>query len=1056
MLKSEAGQYGWPFWSHKSTILLLKHLTSLSYNPFSLTSKLPINQQLRSHMPDSQSLSFQDVILKLQSFWAEQGCVIWQPYNIQLGAGTGNPATLLRVLGPEPWNVAYVEPSIRPDDGRFGENPNRMQMFYQYQVILKPDPGNPQELYLRSLQALGIDPRQHDIRFVEDNWESPALGAWGLGWEVWLDGQEITQFTYFQQAGGLNLEPVSVEITYGLERIALALQGVDAVWDMDFTQGISYGDIYLQSEIEHCRYYFEIADVEGLKTVYDVYEDEHRRALENDALMPAYDYVLKCSHLFNVLDTRGAIGVTERAYYFRRMRDMTRNIARAFAEQRQQLEYPLLDINDSEQHAAAIDPSATLPVVPLIEDDTPRDLLLEIGTEELPYADVDAALVQLWENVPVLMDELRLEHNGVEVYGTPRRLVVLVKELATHQQSVINEFRGPPANRAFDEEGNPTKAAEGFARSKGISPDDLTRKEIDGGEYVVAEVEDKGQPAADILSEALASLIEGLKFVKTMRWNETGVAFSRPVRWLVALFGEDALPVYYAGLTANRITRGTRPLGSPLIELNNASQYFHAMQQQGIILDSAERQSKIEERAMALAEEVGGRLASTPGLLQEVTNLVEQPTVFRGSFDEKYLALPREVLIMVMKKHQRYFAVENAQGELLPYFIAVRNGDDEYLDKVIKGNEHVLVARFSDAEFFYHADIKQPLESYLPRLGTLTFQEKLGSMLDKNNRVRDMVPAFAELVGAAEDVVPVAQRAAALAKADLGTQMVVEMTALQGTMGRIYAEHAGEDPDVANAIFQHWRPASADDALPSGAPGILLALLDRLDSLVSLFAVDLIPTSSADPFALRRAALGIIQILFDQGLGLDLREAIDLVAEHQPVPVPDESKGQLIDFIVGRLRSWLHENTDYPYEVIEAVLVEQGYNPVRALHGIEELQKWTQVEEWEEILDSFARCARIIRDQPDYELHPDRFVDDAEKELFQAYFTASHRLHPLTDNVDRFLANFVPMIPAVTRFFDDIMVMDEDEKVRHNRLSLLQHVVALADGRADLSKLPGF
>src|SRR5689334_21206317 len=245
----------------------------------------------------SKPLSFQQAILKLHEFWAEQGCLIWNPYNVQLGAGTGNPATLLRVLGPEPWRVAYVEPTVRPDDGRYGENPNRMQYYFQYQVILKPDPGNPQEMYLQSLEALGINPREHDIRFVEDNWESPALGAWGLGWEVWMDGQEITQFTYFQQAGGIELNPVSVEITYGLERIVLALQDKNSAWQIDWLDGINYADIMFNEEVEYCRYYFDIADVDALKLVYDTYEREMGRALEGDSTISAYDYVLKCSHL---------------------------------------------------------------------------------------------------------------------------------------------------------------------------------------------------------------------------------------------------------------------------------------------------------------------------------------------------------------------------------------------------------------------------------------------------------------------------------------------------------------------------------------------------------------------------------------------------------------------------------------------------------------------------------------------------------------------------------------------------------------------------------------
>ena len=289
-----------------------------------------------------ESLNFQSIIMNLQRFWADQGCLIWQPYYTQVGAGTNNPATYLRVLGPEPWKVGYVEPCIRPDDARYGENPNRLQQHYQYQVILKPDPGNPQEMYLNSLNALGIDPRKHDIRFVEDNWESPALGAWGLGWEVWLDGQEITQFTYFQQAGGINLEVPSVEITYGLDRIAMTLQHVRHFRDIQWSPDRTYGDVNLQGEVEHSTYYFEGADIERLRTMFDLFEGEALSALEKGLVLPAHDYILKCSHTFNVLDTRGAIGVTQRQQFFRRMRDLSRRSAEAFLEQRKQLGFPWL------------------------------------------------------------------------------------------------------------------------------------------------------------------------------------------------------------------------------------------------------------------------------------------------------------------------------------------------------------------------------------------------------------------------------------------------------------------------------------------------------------------------------------------------------------------------------------------------------------------------------------------------------------------------------------------------------------------------------------------
>jgi glycyl-tRNA synthetase len=301
-------------------------------------------------------MDFQTVIMRLNQFWMEHGCLLWQPYNVQVGAGTMNPATVLRVLGPEPWNVAYVEPSVRPDDGRYGENPNRWGQYYQYQVILKPDPGNPQELYLDSLRALGIDTNAHDVRFVEDNWESPALGAWGLGWEVWLDGQEISQYTYFQQAGGMEMDPVSVEITYGLERIVMVLQGVRGFNDIKWSNDVTYGDLLLRGEIENCVYNFEVADVDNLHTLYDLSEAEAKNALARKLVLPAHDYVLKCSHLFNVLDARGAVGVTERARYFVRMRDLARQVAALYAEQREELGYPL--------KGKLVAPAAALPALP--------------------------------------------------------------------------------------------------------------------------------------------------------------------------------------------------------------------------------------------------------------------------------------------------------------------------------------------------------------------------------------------------------------------------------------------------------------------------------------------------------------------------------------------------------------------------------------------------------------------------------------------------------------------------------------------------------------------
>ncbi len=436
-------------------------------------------------------LDFQSIIMTLQDFWARQGCLIWQPYYAQVGAGTMNPATFLRVLGPEPWKVGYVEPSIRPDDGRYGENPNRMQMHYQFQVILKPDPGNPQEVYLRSLEALGIDLRQHDIRFVEDNWEQPALGAWGLGWEVWLDGQEITQFTYFQQAGGFMVDPVAVEITYGLDRIAIALQQVDSFREIQWSSSVKDGEVNLQAEQEHSKYYFEVADVQRLSQMYSLFEAEANVCLERGLVLPAYDYILKCSHTFNVLDTRGAVGVTERQILFGRMRDLARRVSQLYLEQRQQLEYPFLKAEDTSQLTGS-QPTASGQRITIRQPQlataiqAPAPFLLEIGTEELPVGDLQAALAGLRERLPELLENLRLAHGALSIQGTPRRLVAYVEDLAARQSDLEQVIKGPPADRAFGADGVPNKAAEGFARSKGVELKDLEVRELDGGRYVFA------------------------------------------------------------------------------------------------------------------------------------------------------------------------------------------------------------------------------------------------------------------------------------------------------------------------------------------------------------------------------------------------------------------------------------------------------------------------------------------------------------------------------------------------------------------------------------------
>ncbi|NDJ60805.1 MAG: glycine--tRNA ligase subunit beta, partial [Chloroflexi bacterium] len=601
----------------------------------------------------------------------------------------------------------------------------------------------------------------------------------------------------------------------------------------------------------------------------------------------------------------------------------------------------------------------------------------------------------------------------------------------------------------------PTKAAEGFARSRGVSVDDLTVEEIDGGRYVMALVQETGRPAAEVLAEALPGLIAGIKFNRAMRWNSTNIAFSRPIRWLLALLGETVVPFTYAGIASDRITRGLRPYGSPEISARDAAAYFDHLTYQFIVLNPEKRREKIVEQAAALAAEVGGRIPDDPGLLAEVTNLIEAPTALRGRFEETFLELPRDVLVTVMRDKQRYFAVEAQDGKLLPYFITVRNGDSQHLDKVTHGNEQVLRARFADAQYFYAQDTQKRLEEFLPRLGTLTFQEQLGSMLDKNERVAGLIEPVGDLLGIDATQIGIAQRAAHLAKADLATQMVVEMTSLQGTMGREYALRNDYPQEVADAIFEHWLPRSADDQLPPSAAGLLVGVVDRLDSLVGLFAAGLEPQSTADPYGLRRAALGVIQILVAKNLDVDLVQAVELVAAAQPIDVPTAVRASVIAFIGGRLQSWVEDQAWRP-DVIKAVLAAQSSNPARALVGIRELSEWVKRDGWEQLLDGFARCVRITRNESDrFTINPAAFVEDAERELNTAYESAAAKL-TAADNVGAFLTAFEPMLPAITKFFDDVLVNADAPAVRQNRLGLLQAISALQAGRADLSHLSGF
>lgn len=993
-------------------------------------------------------LNFQSIIFTLQTYWASRGCLIGQPYYSQVGAGTMNPSTFLRVLGPEPWRVAYVEPSVRPDDGRYGVNPNRLQQHHQFQVILKPDPGNPQELYLESLVALGIDPKLHDIRFVEDNWESPALSAWGLGWEVWLDGQEITQFTYFQQSGGIVLDVPSVEITYGLERIAMTLQRVRDFKQIRWNEERSYGDIYQVAEREHSTYYYEVADVARMREMFQLFEAEANLALERGLVLPAYDNIIKCSHTFNVMDARGAVGFTERQALFGKMRDLSRRVSEAYLAQRAEMGHPWLRGEQPEL-------SANSEPAEVVAAET-ADFLLEIGTEELPTADLNGALAQLRTAVEQLLRDLRLDYLDLTVEGTPRRLNARIRALQTRQEERILEVKGPSADRAFDAAGLPTKAAEGFARSRGVNPAELETREVEGGLYVFARVKEEGKPASQLLAEALPNLIGSIRFTKGMRWNQTGVSFSRPVRWIVALLDSAVIPFSFAGVSSGRTTRGLRFSEPASRVLRDSGDYLDYMQAEGIILNPEERRQRIWQGAQALAEKTGGGLKEDPALLDEVANLAEKPLPLLASFEKTYLeSLPEEVLIGVMKKHQRYFPVFTRDGQLSPYFIVVRNGDAHGADVVVDGNLQVVHARFADAAFFIQEDLQQPLEAFVPRLEQLTFQRQLGSMLDKTQRIQRLVPLIAERLGLDSTDRLTAERAALLCKADLATEMVVEMTSLQGVMGRYYALRSGETEATANAIFEHYLPRTAEDDLPQGNAGMVVGIADRLDSIIGLFTAGLAPSGNKDPFALRRSALGLAQLLIGRKIDFDLAWGLQAAAELLPLSSSAETGKAALEFIAGRLRGLLLD-AGYRYDIVEAVLHTQAANPYRAACYAKTLTTWVTGPHWAELLPAYSRSYRITRDLDQrLPVEAEDLVESEEKALFEQLRAAEKNLQGSGD-LDLALNQVLALVEPINLFFDRVLVMAEDAQLRQSRLGMLQRIVALLTPLVDLSALENF
>lgn len=688
-----------------------------------------------------------------------------------------------------------------------------------------------------------------------------------------------------------------------------------------------------------------------------------------------------------------------------------------------------------------------------------HDLLLEIGVEELPASFVSGAVAALPGLLSARLADLRLEHGRIHATGTPRRLAVIAEGVAAAQPDLDEEVLGPPARVAFDASGKPTRAAQSFAEKIGVPVEALARQQTPKGEYVVGRRREKGVAARELLPAALAQVCEQIPFRKSMRWANIEQSFGRPVRWLVALFGAEPLAFEYAGVRSGPSSQGHRFLSRGPVAIASAETYVSALRKEHVLVDMAERKRTMVERLQKAAADVGGALILDEFLVEENSSLVEDPHVVVGSFDREFLKLPERVILDVAKGHQRYFGMRDASGRLLPHYLAVV-GTAENPDNIRRGNDRVMRARLADAKFFFDEDSKRPLAARRPDLDAVLFHKRLGSVGDKVRRIERLVGVLGSALRLAASTIAVAEQGAALAKCDLVTLMVGELPELQGEMGQAYALAQGTDPNVARVIAEHYLPRGADDDTAPSEAGALVALADRIDTLVGCFAIGQIPTGAADPLGLRRAAIGVLRTLLDKGWDLSLSEAIAAAhagyADRKLDLDAAETQKKLGGFLSQRLRGLLSEAL--PADVVDACIAASADRPhdvalrARALSQIEPSARQL-------VGEVFKRAANIAKDAraeapvPPAELDQD--VHPSEQRLFEAFqqlkqqLAASQADQRYSDSLQA-IADFAPVLG---KFFDDVFVMVDDERIRNNRLCLMREIHATCSKLANFNLL---
>ena len=680
-----------------------------------------------------------------------------------------------------------------------------------------------------------------------------------------------------------------------------------------------------------------------------------------------------------------------------------------------------------------------------------KDLLFEIGAEEIPAGFMPNILGQLKQLAETKLNDAHLPFESIATYGTPRRLALIVKGLADTSAEISERHKGPSASIAYDADGNATKAAIGFARGKGLDVADLV---VEDG-YIYAETKTAGVPAKDIVTDMLPQLITGLNFPKSMHWGNLDAKFVRPVRWLVALLDEEVIPVEFATVKSGNVTRGHRFLGADEITIKNAASYVETLKENFVMVDQDARRELISKQLHDIAASKNASIVWDDDLLEEINYLVEWPTALCGGFEESYLALPDAAIITPMKDHQRYFPLVGQDGKLLPMFLTVRNGSDHSIEVVQAGNERVLRARLDDAKFFFNEDRKKPLIDRQDGLTKIVFQEGLGNLADKTERLLKLGRVFGEECGLHEDAAVVLERATELAKTDLTTGMVTEFTELQGVMGKEYALLDGESPEVAEAIFEQYLPRFAGDVLPQTEAGKVLSIIDKVDNIVATFSRGLIPTGSQDPYALRRQTIGILNILLGSEWNISLRPIFKSSMELLNVPAEkqDELLGQVEEFFTLRLKN-IFLDREVPHHVIDLLLSNNELSVADA-EGLVNALLANRIDENVELVQAYTRMYNLVKDVEYTGVNSDLLKEDAEKALFEAASKASEASLAAWEANDYAAVVAVPatLVPAINKFFEDVMVMDKDEAIKANRLQLVRLAYSVMAIIGDISAL---